>query len=348
MAKISVIIPIYNMEKHLENCIDSVLKQTLKDIEVILINDGSTDNSLSICNSYKKMDKRIKVINKCNSGVSSARNDGIKNSLGKYVTFIDSDDWIEKDMLQSLYEQAERNNCDMCLCNYILQFKDRSENIELEVGKSNIIEKEILTDLILPFVGPEKVGENFNIAGFRSPWGKLYKRSIIEENNIRFDDKLSIGEDVIFNLEFLANSKKVSHVRDFFYHYIQHEDSILNRYKVNYWDICNSYINKIENFLYKKELILLSEQRLCIEKLNSIILCIRNECSRQNRKKLYEKIRFINLICSSNLAKDIYEGLDLNKLSILHRIRLELINHRMALILYIYYKIELFKLCIIK
>ncbi len=113
MAKVSVIVPVYNVEKYLEECIESLINQTLTDIEIICINDGSTDNSLKILEELQKKDNRIKIINQKNSGVSSARNNGIENATGEYIGFVDSDDWIDSDYYEKLYNTAKKYNSDI-------------------------------------------------------------------------------------------------------------------------------------------------------------------------------------------------------------------------------------------
>ncbi|UJF15261.1 glycosyltransferase [Jeotgalibaca sp. MA1X17-3] len=119
MIKVSIIVPVYNVEKYLKKSIESLMNQTLKDIEIILVNDGSTDNSLFICKQYEKKDFRIKVIDKNNGGVSSARNIGIELASGQYIGFIDPDDWIEPEMYEKMYSKIEKTKSDVCICNYI-------------------------------------------------------------------------------------------------------------------------------------------------------------------------------------------------------------------------------------
>ena len=118
MPKVSIIVPIYNSEKYMEKCIDSILNQTLNDIEIILVNDGSTDSSLEIAERYKQRDKRVIIINQINSGPSIARNNGIKIATGKYIGFVDSDDYIEKTMYEKLFEVADNNKVNVAMCNY--------------------------------------------------------------------------------------------------------------------------------------------------------------------------------------------------------------------------------------
>ena len=119
--KISVVVPVFNSEKYLEKCIDSIINQTYKNIEIILINDGSSDKSEEICNSYLKTYKNIKLINQSNSGVSVARNNGLKSSTGDYVLFVDSDDWLEKDMLEIMVKEIDNFDIDIVRCEYFVE-----------------------------------------------------------------------------------------------------------------------------------------------------------------------------------------------------------------------------------
>lgn len=185
--KISVIIPVYNVEKYLDKCILSVLKQTLKNIEIILVNDGSTDSSAEIIKKYSNKYDNIKVVTKENGGLSSARNAGLAIAEGKYITFLDSDDYITKNYLKNLYDAAERNNSDMAVCG---QYKVD--------GKGNILSK-----ITYPVKNEGNcVLRKMNIAG------KLYRRSYIEKHNICF----GIGktyEDNPFNFVALFLAKNI-------------------------------------------------------------------------------------------------------------------------------------------
>ncbi|EKY29021.1 glycosyltransferase family 2 protein [Clostridium celatum] len=131
---ISVIVPVYNVEKYLKRCVDSILNQEMKEIEVILVNDGSTDSSASICDEYVRRDSRIKVIHKKNSRVAAARNDGIRLASGKYISFIDSDDWIESNMYKSMYEKAEEFNVDFIMCDFSKKGVDKSYNVSQPIS----------------------------------------------------------------------------------------------------------------------------------------------------------------------------------------------------------------------
>ena len=182
---ISVIVPVYNIEKYLPRCIDSILNQTYKNWEAIFINDGSTDNSLKILEEYKRKNERIKIIDKKNAGSGAARNDGIESSKGKYIAFLDSDDWYEEDFLEKLYNNLIENNSDVSMCNPKMAYDNIEKNSKINTYffKSIELEKtprEILGILAMPVV-----------------WNKLYKKEIIVKNGIKFPN-YSFCEDVEF------------------------------------------------------------------------------------------------------------------------------------------------------
>lgn len=185
--KVSVIIPIYNVERYLNKCITSVLDQTLKDIEIVLVNDGSTDGSYKIIEEYENKYKNIKVINKENGGLSSARNAGLEIAEGKYITFLDSDDYIMNDYLENLYVSAEKNNSDMAVCG---QYKvDRVGNVLSEITYPVEIEGNCVL-------------RKMNIAG------KLYRNEYLQRHNIRFGVG-KIYEDNPFNFVALFLAKNI-------------------------------------------------------------------------------------------------------------------------------------------
>ena len=180
--KISIVIPIYNVEKYLSNCIESITNQSFQNYEMILVNDGSKDSSLEICYKYKKNNNKIKIVNKENGGLSSARNAGIKIAKGKYIVFIDPDDEIDKNYFNTLYTIAEENNCDFVVGNYVIVpggqkvTSGYKYNTVLN-GKDFILSnKNIHTRNDLCFV-----------------WRNIYKLDIIKKNNIKFNEEVFIG-----------------------------------------------------------------------------------------------------------------------------------------------------------
>lgn len=192
MPKISVIIPVYNAEKYLKECIDSVLNQTFDDFEVLIINDGSTDESGKICDEYAQKDARVKVFHKENGGVSSARNLGLDNAKGEWITFVDSDDYISEDYFQPILKYCEQD--------YIIVNSHEILGDKKTVYRSFDSQTLVLDDFL----------NQYNLYNdFATPWAKFFKKEIILNNKIRFNEKLSRSEDVIFNLEYIIHCKSI-------------------------------------------------------------------------------------------------------------------------------------------
>ena len=212
-TKVSVIVPIYNSERYIDKCIQSIINQTFKDIELILVDDGSTDKSVEISNKYAEKDKRIKIIKQKNKGVSSARNYGISIATGDFITFVDSDDFIEIDMLDILYNAAIDNNCDVVLSG-IKIIKDN--NIKYEFTKdSKIYTKQEVFKLF--YFDREPFSPNY-------AWGKLIKRSIC--NKIKFREDIFLREDALFSMELFINcSNNIMFLNKYLYNYVQRDGS---------------------------------------------------------------------------------------------------------------------------
>ncbi len=233
---ISIIIPIYNVENYLEKCLDSVIKQTYDNIEIILIDDGSEDKSKQICDNYVKLDSRIKVIHKNNEGVSKARNIGIDMSKGKFITFVDSDDYIDINYIEVLYELAIKNKSDIVICG--VKDEDNDGNI---VNISN----EIITELNKKEILKELLNEKYF---FSVCWAKLYKRDRI--GDIRFNENMKIAEDLEFLYKLLDNINAVYvDTTKKLYHFLIREGSATRKGFNENWkkeiELCENIINDV-------------------------------------------------------------------------------------------------------
>lgn len=245
---VSVIVPVYRVEKYLEKCINSIIDQTYKNIEIILIDDGSDDKCPDICDKYKKNDKRINVIHKLNGGVSSARNIGLENARGEYIIFVDSDDYVEKNMIEVLYKNMIETNADISIGNFRYIYDDKI--VDNYFPKySNIVCDDSKYEYLYD--------EYYNIVSI-IPWGKMYKKSIFK--NIKYPlGMVEEDEAVIFDL--FKKAKKISFIDEKIYNYVQREDSIMHNFSLKRLDaikIREDRINKIlkENLgdnLLKKE-----------------------------------------------------------------------------------------------
>lgn len=239
MPRISVIVPIYNSEKYLEQCINSILHQTYKDFELILVNDGSDDRSGEICEKYEQQDKRIRYIWRENSGVSSTRNLGMSIAVGEYITFVDSDDFIGPYILDRLLD----NPADFSMCGYELY-----DDLKKKIQKQYLCDK--FDGNIHDFT--EKISDYLSPPFLLGPCFKLFKKQIIKDNEIEFPLDLSYGEDAIFVLSYLMFCEKISVSSYIGYSYRKHgSDSLSGKLLLDEIDI-NARINVLLEKLLEK------------------------------------------------------------------------------------------------
>lgn len=222
--KLSIIIPVYNAEKYLHNCIESVLNQSILDYEVILVDDGSTDNSLSICEGYCESDKRVHVIHQENKGVSAARNVGLNYAGGEYIGFIDADDEATKKMYEQMISLADKTNSDIVICDVMSIFPD-----------GRLVEDDTITDLpesTVLYRHDLSVSILKEMAG--AVWRCIYRTSFLKEHCIEFPVGLKISEDRIFNLYAMGYASKIAYVKEPLYFRTLNDESAVHRYHADY------------------------------------------------------------------------------------------------------------------
>lgn len=295
---ISVIVPVYNVEKYLYKSIKSICNQTYKNIEIILINDGSTDMSYEICERLRCEDQRITVINQSNQGVSAARNIGINHSQGKYIYFMDADDYIEQDMLQNMRKIYEKYTTDIVICGYYFETQ-----INDKINKYEVRYKEVFYEdrdqLRKDFVKLWDKSLMYNI------WNKLYKKDIIIKNKLRFPN-YSMGEDLEFNKEYVRICKSVFVLDKCYYHYIrERQKSATTGYVKNWFDIRSEENERLKKYfcdfnVYNDE----GREYLSRRYIERIIGCIENEFNINNNSKLIDKLKEINKILNSDGTKE--------------------------------------------
>ena len=204
---VSIIVPIYNAEKYIKKCVDSLVNQTKKELEIILINDGSTDNTLKILKEYK--DKRIKLFSNKNQGIGKTRNFGISKATSEYIMFCDSDDYYEPNMCELMFNEAEKNDLDIVICDFYKEY-DSGKIEPFKVASFDTTTLKETPSLI----------RNINLA----PWNKIYKSELIKDNNIMFEEKLKY-EDTPFVAKALDCANKIGKIDKCLNHYIVHEQS---------------------------------------------------------------------------------------------------------------------------
>lgn len=238
---VSIIVPVYNVEKYLSRCINSIINQTLKNIEIILVNDGSTDNCGKIIDEYAKQDERIVAIHKENGGQSSARNRGLEIAKGKYVGFIDSDDWIELDMYKNMYHRIENTNSDICVCGrnaYSNDYKlENTLSIKSEVFDFNDYKKQ------------DYVTNRLFYKHTVSTCNKIYKLDLIRKNNIKFKDVNYVGsEDALFNYSCILIANKICSINKSYYNNLGRIGSTTRSYNKGYMLRTSNLIKSMDEY----------------------------------------------------------------------------------------------------
>lgn len=306
--KISIIIPAYNTEHHIYKCVESVLMQNYRNIEVIIINDGSTDNTKFICEDLMRMDNRIKVINNENKGVSAARNIGIDYASGKYLVFVDSDDLVTSNIYTDMINKMDIDSMPICGYSYINSKKDI-------IGEK----KAYIYDCILEKKDFFLLCENFIL---NSPVNKIFNLKIIKENNIRFNEELSLGEDLIFVLDYIKYIKKFVLINKPYYKYlVESNESLSTKYRS---DLLNINIKLIEEIYMKFEEydveFELYKRRFFTRSLDLILQGLDNTMRKENDISYCEKFKYNNRVLKSSKFKKLINESDLSIVNIFTRI----------------------------
>ncbi len=288
MIKLSIIVPIYNTSKYLRRCIDSILAQTFTDFELILINDGSTDNSLEILRNYEVQDSRIVVIDKVNEGVAAARNQGIEIAKGEYIMFSDSDDYVDRDWIKKLYTMIKENTCGFVNCSYKKCWQD---------GKVNVIR--LTSDSTIVTLSKDNYFCLYKNGYSHSLWNKIYSSKIIRDNSIRFDNSVYNGEDVLFNIEYFRCCDSIIYIPEALYNMNQTDGSLSRKYDPHYYDIIKR--------LYYPRLTVLGEKDLPLfydESFYRFYNCIEIVNDSRNKETEKEKLDYCNYILNDEAFID--------------------------------------------
>jgi len=257
--KVSIIVPVYNVEKYLERCINSLRNQTLENIEIILVDDSSTDFSLDICNKAAEEDSRIKVIHKVNEGAGKARNAALEIADGEYIGFVDSDDFVEKDMFKTLCEKAEKYGSDLVLSGVMFvdgnMFSEKGECVCKEYfdKDTQFDTEQSLKELRLGIVGAVPEDSDDSKYGM-SIWKNLFRHEIIKKNNIVFQsEREMLSEDALFMIDFISCIRKATGIKEAFYNYCRNGESISKSYKKDRFEKSLVFVNEVEK-RFKKDI----------------------------------------------------------------------------------------------
>lgn len=311
---VTIVIPCYNAEKYIEKCLDSVINQTYKNLEIICVNDGSTDNTLKILENYAQKDNRIVIVNQSNNGLSGARNSGMKKATGEYIIFVDGDDWIDLDTCEIALSKCIDKNVDLVIWNYVKEYGNSSVNKLIFQNKEiyfdcNECEK-VLHRRIFGLYG-EELKNPENADSLVTAWGKLYKSSLIIDNHIEFVDTKKIGtEDALFNAMVFCHLNSAAYIPNCFNHYRKdNEQSLTTVYKPELFERWQNLYKLMDEIISKNNLdnsfVTALNNRIAL----SIIGLGLNELS--NPKGAISQIKNISKIIHSQKYQKAYENLEL-------------------------------------
>lgn len=291
--KVSIIVPIYNVEKYLDRCMQSLMHQTLKDIEIILVDDGSPDNCPAMCDEYAKQDNRIKVIHKQNAGLGMARNSGIEIATGEYIAFIDSDDYTEVNAYEKLYNASDKGHYDIVYSGFYQEQNDGTFKAAELIDQIYNTEESIIELL------GEMISSDVHVRKYRlinmAVWRSIYKASIIKQNNVKFEsERVILSEDIVFDTVLIPLCKNIRFIPQAFTHYCINESSLTHTFHKDKLQRIYNLYNALErnikltghyNFLHQRTLRLFIDyyEAFCREiDLSGI--------SFQEKKKLCEEV----------------------------------------------------------
>ena len=338
MVRVSVVIPVYNVEKYLDEGIESVRRQTLEDIEIILVNDGSTDGSLRICREHAAKDSRITVIDKPNGGVSTARNAGLEAASGEYIGFIDPDDWVEPDMYEKMYGRALEIGAEACICNYVRNEDGKVVPIPLNINRDLMTRDDIVSELIAGVIACPGL-DSGAAAIMGSVCRCLFRKDLIDRHGLRFIEGIPFMEDTIFCIQAFSKCGRIAVDEGFYYNYRIIMHSATTSYKKYASENQKLVYGLLEGILKEEKLDGALQDRLDIRFVNMDFDLIANEAHRDNPKTYREKISAIREICRDGNLKRILARLDTSGYTARKRFILNAMKNEWLALILIYYMI---------
>lgn len=332
---VSVVVPVYNVEKYLKRCVDSILTQTEKQLEIILVDDGSTDSSGKLCDAYAKEHSHITVIHKENGGLTSAWIAGAKVAKGDYIGFVDSDDWIDPDMYQRMYEKAKEYNADMVCCGLKKEFEnsDRAPSYLIDRLQQEFYNRKEITEKIVPVFLCDGSFDSRAIPASRAM--KLYRRELISNNMKYCRDEVSIGEDLVITFACFQDCESICAIHDFYpYHYWINESSLTGKHDRE----------------YLKKLLILREQLLYINKAKGgydysqqivndflflVLMCIKEEIHKNHSDTPKKVVRRVKDICETKEVAEALQTYQMPKLMLTGKVFVFFMKYKLYWFMYL-------------
>lgn len=319
---ISIIVPVYNVEEHLKKCIESLLNQTYSNLEIILIDDGSTDKSGKICDKYSNKYVEIYTYHKKNSGSGLTRNYGMNKARGKYITFVDSDDYVDKDLIRALVTPILKNEKIDTVIGGFTKIDNSGRILFKEVYEKELF----LGDSVKKKLLPRTIGSLPNIKDSIKPtvWNCLYSMDIIKKNNLQFvSERKVISEDVEWNSHYFLYASKVMIINSALYFYRLNLSSLTKKYDPNRFNKYVDFYNYMEQRL--KDINLISYTKLRLQK--NFFISLRVSLEQLNVLPIRKQYKEIKKICNNNVVKRIIGEYPINKLSFKQRVFIEFVKN---------------------
>ena len=312
--RLSVIVPVYNVERYLERCVDSILNQTVADLEISLVEDGATDSSGVMCDDYAGKHGNIRVHHKPNGGLTSAWKAGLTLATGKYVGFVDSDDWIDPDMYERMLALAEREDADVTVCGLVFDFEDPKIPKRNEISN---FKKEVYDRAELEALFPTLTNDGYFFGRTLQPARvtKLFRTELLRANVQFCDDKVAVGEDLQITFPVLLDTKKLCVVQDFYpYHYWINNKSITGQYDSSYIEKVKLLSGRLKNISDAKGVYDFTAQ-IRNDFLGLAVLAVKNEIYRNYRSGRRNVVANVKRICEDDMVREAMEKHTMDKLS---------------------------------
>lgn len=324
--KISVVVSVYNVEKYLHQCIDSIVNQSYAELEIILVDDGSTDNSFQICKDAMAIDSRIIAITQENGGVSTARNTGIKISSGDYITFVDSDDWLDRNMYQFMANVVQFNpDVDVVMCDFVTVQDDAAVKVSSHLPAGFFSKKDIIRNIYPTLL----VREDFGRLPVISACTCLFNKALFAKHSIHFDVSLRYSEDYLFMAEVILHADSYYYIKDYYgYNYRQYGESRSKKYQPEWWNTLRSLNNKLNELVTDSSEFDFTRQ-LKLQLIHSALFLSTTIYNNEDMPRVQKLVLLKKLFNDTDL-KAAYSNLTFDKQSFPSQIILYMIQYRMA------------------
>ena len=328
---VSVIVPVYNVKEYLRQCLDSIINQSLKEMEIILVNDGSTDGSDEICKEYLAIDNRVKLINQKNAGLAAARQAGLDIAKGEYIGFVDSDDWLELSMYQEMYSVAKGNNADIVFCN-VYRDESKKEQIYFNPGFYN---REEMERVIFPRLLANFDNDKNECTIRWCNWLRLYRKELIDKNNIKFDSRFRRCQDLPFTFECTIHANSYYYMGDrYLYHNRMNFDSLSKGYTKSMWELLKPWVEYLKKVVDEYKEYDFSTQ-MGLRAVLTAFECADNETKPNNTRKLRERISTIKQIMKDSKNICNWSSIDTSRMGRIYKLYLTCFKLNLPLCFYL-------------